>query len=142
MSGVDKILTKRETRKNIRNAQSAVPKQKYVADQLQVHTELSHSPPRKSISASSSSAHSEGEFKAPIVCYPLPTKRMSKKGIVSKEVASALDRVKQPDRGAMLFVVGTVSQSLAVEIEDIALSRSTITQSSVSAAGINEIFKF
>ena len=58
------------------------------------------------------------DFHAPLIPYKPKT---IKRGIITKKVAAALDRVKFPDHGAM-YVLGAVAQALEVDLENVALS--------------------
>ena len=92
-------------------------------------------------SSESSNDSNDYDFHAPLI--PHKPKRI-KRGIVTKEVAVALERVKFPDRGAM-YVLGVVAQALGVDLEDVALSRNTIQRArhetrSVVASSIKATF--
>ena len=134
MSGVDKTLSNVGARKRKRIAQVAAQKQKcaaaaFSAVQLAaVVTSTITSDETEHLVSSCSD--SDDNFQAPVASSRRRQKR-AVKSIVTAEVASALDRVKLPDHGAM-FVVGAVVQALGVPLDEVALSRSTIKRARVA----------
>ena len=118
MAGFDKSLTDKEARKNkwIAQATSRKEKSNTLAQQAAAAVHIDDA------SSESSNDSNDDDFHAPLI--PHKPKRV-KRGIITKEVAAALDHVKLPDRGA-LYILGAVAQALGVDLEDVALSRNTI----------------
>ena len=120
IAGIDKSLADKEARKNKRTAQATSRKEKSntLAQQAAAAVDVDD------VSSESSNDSNDDDFHAPLI--PHKPKKI-KRGIVTKEVAAALDRVKLPDRGAM-YVLGAVAQALGVDLEDVALPCNTIQQ--------------
>ena len=131
MSGTDEVCVAKESRKRKRNKQDMSMEDRYKERESSTRqtAELS--------SASSGvESQSEDDYQPPVSAEadtrpddaPTTPKRPTNSIFSSPEVASALDRINLPDRGAV-FVAGAIAKALGHDLSESTLSRSSIRRS-------------
>jgi hypothetical protein len=129
MAGIDRKLLQKEARKRVRQQAADSRKQKDLSKRTTQSPEVLND----SSSSTSENTDDDQDFAIPSSShYAQITPKQKRLNVISnQDVASALDRVNLPDRGAM-FVVASVAKALGHPVKDLALSRSTIRRSRMS----------
>ena len=124
MAGLDKVSELQETRKRCRTNQTKVRHQHSVREIREMLDSIPSTSLTDDCNSRSSSSDADEDYQsASATCHSSSTKKTTT--IITKEVASSLDRVNLSDRSAM-FVIGAVSQALGHTLDELSVSRSTI----------------